>query len=69
MPRTQFSHLTQSELKAALLTRLNAAAKLKKESRQLRNRLRDLRSELFAIESELKRIQKILGVKIIWREK
>ena len=53
MPSTQFSHLTQSELKAALLTRLKAASNLKKESRQLRNRLRDLRSELLAIEVEL----------------
>ena len=69
MPSAQFSHLTQSELKAALLARLNAAANLRKESRELRKRLRDLRAELLAIEFELKQIQRILGVKIIWREK
>jgi hypothetical protein len=69
MPSTQFCHLTKTELKAALLTRLNAAANLKKESRLLRKHLRDISSELFAIESEVKRIQKILGVEIIWREK
>jgi len=72
MPSTQFSHLTQSELKAALLTRLKAASNLKKESRQLRNRLRDLRSELLAIEVELKQIQEDIGSdsnlagKIMW---
>jgi len=52
-----------------LLARLKAASNLKKESRQLRNRLRDLRSELLAIEVELKQIQEVLGVKVIWREK
>ena len=69
MPSTQFCHLTKTELKTALLTRLNAAASLRKESSQLRKHLRDLHSELFAIESEVKRIQEILGVKIIWQEK
>ena len=69
MTSTQFSHLTQTELKAALLTRLNIAAKLRKESRQLREHQRDLGSKLFAIECEVRRIQKVLGVKIIWREK
>ena len=69
IPSTQFSHLTPRELKKVLLTRLNAAATLRKETRQLRNRLRNVPTELFAIEFELKRIQKILGVKIIWRDK
>lgn len=68
MPSSQFSHLMQGELKAALLSRLKVAVNLKRESRQLRKRLREVESELFAIEFELKQIQKLLGVKIIWRE-
>ena len=53
MPSTQFSHLTPRELKKVLLTRLNAAATLRKETRQLRNRPRNVSTELFAIEFEL----------------
>ena len=60
MPSTQFSHHTQSELKAALLSRLNAAVNLKKESRHLHKRIREVHSELLAIEFELKQIQKVL---------
>ena len=36
-----------------LLTRLKPAATLRKETRQLRNRLRNVPTELFAIEFEL----------------
>jgi len=41
----------------------------REETQHLCKRLRDVRSELFAIDFELKQIQKILGVKIIWRDK